>query len=81
MTVNASITKTEDGQFAVQAFREMRCPACERLLFESNGADGLRVSCSRCKARWHIVGNEFHLISPPKKLTGKLLENWLKFRK
>lgn len=80
MTLNASIRK-EEGQFTVRAYKEMRCPACERLLFETSGKIDVGITCSRCKARWRIENGDFDLISPPKKLAGKLLENWLKFRK
>lgn len=83
MTINASIYK--NGQeFKVRTYRQIRCNACEGLLFETtddNDKINLEIQCSRCKALWRITFGAFNLLRPPKRMTGKLLDNWEKFIK
>lgn len=81
MTLNASISKNGPGQYAVQVFKEYRCPACDRLLLQMDGEpdETIQCFCNRCKATWRITKGQFFLLKKPKKLSGKLLDNWEKF--
>lgn len=77
MTQHASIQKTEQG-FKVESYKELRCPACGRCLLQSAGILKIEIVCARCKARVKVEGEDIILVKSPRKLTGKLLNNWKK---
>jgi phage FluMu protein Com len=75
MTQNASISKDENGQFAVTAYKEIHCPACGRILFESQVPLAVKIICSRCQGMWKIEDGKEVMLRPPKHVAGKMLLN------
>jgi phage FluMu protein Com len=75
MTHNASISKDEQGQFVVTAYKEFHCPACGRILFESQLPPALKIICNRCRGMWKIGNGESVMLRPPKHISGKMLLN------
>jgi DNA-directed RNA polymerase subunit RPC12/RpoP len=75
MTQNASISKDENGQFTVTAYREVHCPACGRIFFESQVPLAAKIICSRCGGMWKMEGDRTIMLRPPKRIAGKMLLN------
>jgi hypothetical protein len=81
LTQNASISKDEQGKFIVTAYKEFKCPACGRVLFESQAPPALKIICNRCRGMWKIDGGDAVMLRPPKHIAGSMLDGVEKFYK
>ncbi|MFA4904703.1 MAG: hypothetical protein WC600_18405 [Desulfobaccales bacterium] len=72
LTQNASISKTEDGQFTVTTYKEFKCPACGRIILEPRPGAEFKIQCHRCGAMWKMEGGSTTMLRPPKKVAGKM---------
>ena len=73
MTQNASVSTDEQGQVVVAAYKEFRCPACGRCLFELQGKVVLKITCGRCRGAWKLEADgSTKMIRPPRHIAGKM---------
>ena len=72
MTQNALVSKGDHGQIIVTAYKEFCCPACGRVLFETQLPLALKIICSRCQGMWKVEGGKSVMLRIPKHVSGKM---------